>query len=387
MKVQEYLKANNLQKLQDELKIKVREYPRLCVLNYDQCFSDKHNPIVQECRGLILEKDTWKVVARSFDRFFNYGESINDKDFPVDKSLVQMKLDGSIISVYNYEGKWNVATRSMAMGEGETPMDLTFRELFDKAVERTKVWEYLNEDIGFTKDVTYVFELTSPMNRIVTPYKDTTVTLIGARNNITGDELLSNGLDIVAEYMGVNRPKSFKCNSLNDVIENTKKLEVLEEGYVLVYERNKGSHWRIKVKSERYLAIAHLRNNGVISAKRLLLLIVMNEQSEYCNYFPEDIKYIDFVSGIWTAILNNIALIHEKNCNIEVQKDYALAIMKEVNNPWEGGILFDMRKKKITLQEVVKSLDANGVTRLAKIIKLKERMAKEFGIKMEEEDT
>src|ERR1039457_173330 len=102
LKVQEYLANNSLQKLQEEHNIEVRDYPveNLVVLNYDMIECDKNDPIVQECRALILEKNTWKVVARSFDRFLNAGEDSNSKVFPVSKSRIEEKIDGSITSVY-----------------------------------------------------------------------------------------------------------------------------------------------------------------------------------------------------------------------------------------------------------------------------------------------
>lgn len=37
----------------------------------------KFDPIVRECRGLTIRTDTLEIVARSFDRFFNFGEDEN----------------------------------------------------------------------------------------------------------------------------------------------------------------------------------------------------------------------------------------------------------------------------------------------------------------------
>jgi hypothetical protein len=389
MKVQEYLKINGLQKLQNELKIKVREYQDRIVLNYDQIESPKNDPIVQECRALILRKDeNWSVMAQAYLRFLNVGEDQNTAEFPLtsSKTRVYSKIDGSIILLYwdNFNNKWQPSSRSCAFGEGESVMGNTFANIFYRAIENTNVigWLESNEK---NKEVTWIFELCSPETRVVTPFSEYKVVLTGARNVINGQELYGDALDMVAIGMKVERPESFSFASIDEAIEKANSLSCMSEGFVLCHEEGV-SFWRIKVKNSKYLAIANMRANGSISAKRILLLIVTNEQEEYLQYFKEDKKYFDYVSGIWTAILDNIASIHEKNCNIEAQKDYALAIMKEVNNPWESGILFEMRKKKVTLAEVVKNLDANGVTRLAKIIKLKERMAKEFGIKMEEEE-
>ena len=34
------------------------------------------SPVVQECRGLLLEEGTWNVVAMPFTKFFNFGEKL-----------------------------------------------------------------------------------------------------------------------------------------------------------------------------------------------------------------------------------------------------------------------------------------------------------------------
>jgi len=78
MQVQKYLKEHGLEKLKSEFSIVVTDYPDFVVLNYNQITSPRFNPIVDECRALILEKGTWKVLCRSFDRFYNWQESVSD---------------------------------------------------------------------------------------------------------------------------------------------------------------------------------------------------------------------------------------------------------------------------------------------------------------------
>lgn len=80
MKVIEYIRVHGLDSLTKEFGIKVKEYEEqgLFVLNYDQIASPKMDAIVQECRGLIIDKNT-EVVCRPFDRFFNYGKQKQTK--------------------------------------------------------------------------------------------------------------------------------------------------------------------------------------------------------------------------------------------------------------------------------------------------------------------
>ena len=74
--LQEYLTSHGLDKLQDELKINVFRHPTLPLVGfkYNQLESPRTHPIVRECRGVVLEDKTWKLVAKPFNRFFNVGE-------------------------------------------------------------------------------------------------------------------------------------------------------------------------------------------------------------------------------------------------------------------------------------------------------------------------
>ena len=47
---------------------------RLVMFKYSQFDSDFMNPLVRECRGIILDEDTFDVVSYAFDKFGNYGE-------------------------------------------------------------------------------------------------------------------------------------------------------------------------------------------------------------------------------------------------------------------------------------------------------------------------
>ena len=74
--VQKFLRNNSLKDLNEKFGIKVKEHDHFVGLNYHQIKSPKSHPIVMECRSLRLHKDeNWTVASRSFDRFFNYGET------------------------------------------------------------------------------------------------------------------------------------------------------------------------------------------------------------------------------------------------------------------------------------------------------------------------
>lgn len=67
----------------------------LVMFKYNQLNSDLGNPIVQECRGLILNADTFEVVSYPFNKFFNYGEA-HAADIDWSTAWVSQKLDGCV---------------------------------------------------------------------------------------------------------------------------------------------------------------------------------------------------------------------------------------------------------------------------------------------------
>ena len=114
LKVQEFLHGGGtLEELKEKLGIKLTYHPTdpLVILNYDQIESPKMDPIVQECRGLVIELHTWNVIARAFNRFFNAEEALDiNKNFDWNRFDAFEKADGSLVLVYWYK-EWRINTR------------------------------------------------------------------------------------------------------------------------------------------------------------------------------------------------------------------------------------------------------------------------------------
>jgi len=408
MQVQKYLKEKGLKSLVEEFKIDVREYEDRVVLNYDQIESSRFHPIIDECRALILQKDTWKVLARSFDRFYNLNEgvqshndgktyqrqaSFNDyeiDEFDLSKALVQHKLDGSIITVYHDGNDWCASTRKMAFAEGETTMGITFSDLFwGVANKKYNLKKHLNES-GIKGGFILIFELTGPENRIVTPYSEADITLIGGRFVVDTDEftemnefreLTNHELNCISKETGIKRPCTYQVTDLDNLVELVNNMPSMEEGVVLVLESSCGSHRRIKVKNVKYLAIAHLRNNGNISPRRILELVMANDHMEFLSYFPEDKKYFDFVECEYLQTVCEIKTVWERVKDIEDQKQFALTMMPMIKYSFAKGVLFSARKNKTSIESEMKQLDAK---KIADSMQLKEGFVKTFGINVEE---
>jgi len=304
MEVQKYLRSGKtLKDLKSELGIIFSEYENLVILNYSQIDSPKFHPITMECRGLILEKDTWDIVSFPFRRFFNENEGNLPFDYSSAKGLE--KIDGSLISVFFYKNSWLMSTR----GKIENPdkisfYDISFRDLFDTIVKQYPDF-YKKLSVSFA----YIFELVSPENRVVNIYKDRALYLLTMRTTYSWMELPPAEVNEWASKLGIKRPASVSFDSKDSLLNKAKELKALEEGFVaIIYERDMdGISWkRVKVKNPSYVAIHHLKNCMGKSLRSLIRLVMQNNQDEFLSYFPEFKSYIDEVSEKYYAFLKKV---------------------------------------------------------------------------------
>ncbi len=334
----------------DPYNLTIRERGNLLLFVYSQIDSDFDIPLVCECRGLILEKDTFKVVCLPFFKFWNAQEG---RAATIDWStaVVQEKVDGSILKVFWYEDKWCFSTMSMIdAGECTLQNDLdnrypTFYSLFMEGAKKAG----LNFD-SLNKNYTYMFELVSPYNRVVVPYSDIEIYHTGTRDNITLKEL---DIDI-----GVKKPKSYSFNNEAEVLEMASKLPFSEEGYVVV----DGNWNRVKIKGPAYVAIHHLKNNGVINKKRALALIMLNEHQEFLSYFKEYKEYFDKIDNAFNLYLGKIkADIESIDGKVfTTKKDYALTV-KGMTCPSLMFLIYDGRVKKDEWEKYIRAIPADKI--------------------------
>lgn len=158
-----------------------RDHPTLPlhILNYtERCQYEPGlwSPLTRQCRGLIYHRDTGEVVARPFPKFFNHGQAeapTLDLSAPV---IVTDKLDGSLGILYPAEGGWAIATRGSFTSE--------------QAQFATDLWRERYADVVVASDLTLLFEIVYPANRIVLDYAGLTdLILLGAVWNESGRSL------------------------------------------------------------------------------------------------------------------------------------------------------------------------------------------------------
>lgn len=277
MKIQEFLREHTTEDLERGYAIAVKRhpmFPNLLMLKYDQIGSPMAEPLVQECRGLILdEARDYAVVNFSFKKFFNAGEP-NAAVIDWQTAKVQEKLDGSLCQLYFYGNGWHVASSGLPDASGMVnDSGKSFEQLFDE------VWEASRYRLPADRDCCYAFELMTKFNRIVVVHERPRLVLIGVRNLKTLEEVEPES---VAVDNGWECVRSFPLTSVEQVAAAAEALDpVRQEGFVVV----DANFNRLKVKSPNYVALHHLVSK--MSMKGMVDLIRKNEGGEFLAYFPE----------------------------------------------------------------------------------------------------
>ena len=305
------------------------QHPQLVQLKYAVGRADMHDPVVQECRGLVLDReDGWRPVALPYRAFFNLREK-HAADIDWATARVTPKLDGTLMMMFHYQatvgadGEWLVATASCpdasTVAEG---CDISFRDLFWRIWHATGMGALPPNGMHH---LCFVFELLAPETRVVVPVATASLTLHGVRDMRT---LREEAPDSVAARMGwpcvATLPHLISATQVEAAAADISPLE--GEGFVVtdVFFR------RVKVKSRRYVLAAHLPRQHwgwahlqgkVVAAiasdameitsvhdRQVARLVLQGETSEFCSYFPQWASRFRAVAAI---LRKSIAVMEE----------------------------------------------------------------------------
>ena len=350
-KITDYIKQHNTWKEDfKNLGIKINEDEHFYIFNYDiDC--DFSSPLVQEARGIIIDKNTLEVACWPFNKFFNYHENYA-ADIDWSTARVQQKLDGSIIKLWfnKYTNSWQWSTNGMINAKNaltdKSPKYHNFMELILSCDNYIDIpWPALE------KDKTYIFELVGPDNKIVIDYTVNHLYHIGTRSNITGKEY-DTYLGAAIHGGFIDHPKEYSLNSLQDCLITIKYLNneaLTDEGFVVVDAKRQ----RIKIKTSEYLFYHHFCNNN-LTKKMVIKLLQTDDISidniikqypifkDMINHYQSEIERVEFEAAI--AISKARRIYRKYNYD---RKATAIEI-KKMKSPYEALMFNALGNRKRT---------------------------------------
>ena len=280
--------------------LKISEDGPYVMFKYNQLSSDFSNPIVREARGIIFKRDDWShPVCWPFMKFFNYGEP-NATELDWSTAFVTEKIDGSLMKVW-YDKNWHISTNGTIDAFAAKLNDIKVHDFEELFLETLGKYNY-NCFGAFTdrldSDLTYMFELVSPYNRVVIPYEEPAIYFLGARDNYTGEEF--NCSSLVAGALGMGRfklPKQYPLTSADDCLKLAEAFSWNQEGFVACDAQFN----RVKIKSPAYVMAHYARNNNVINRKHLIKIIITNEVEEFLCYASDYMEEFEKVQNLMNS--------------------------------------------------------------------------------------
>lgn len=260
-------------KLVEEGYIRKVEKGDLILYNYtDKTTYARHwNDYTKAARGIILEKSTSKLVAKTFPKFFNLGEIEETflPNLPDATYDVYEKVDGSLGIIFHYNGEWHVATRGSFTSE--------------QAKKGLEILRSQYKMACLSPDTTYLVEIVYPDNKIVVNYgNEEKLVLLGAY--IGSSELSFEDVKVAAAYLGMPIVKQYNY-TINEMIELQKTMPKDQEGFVVKFRNG----LRVKIKGEEYLKIHKMISNmSPLSFWEVMVNGVVNR--EYIMQLPEEFR-------------------------------------------------------------------------------------------------
>lgn len=315
------------------------DYDNYRVFNYRLAsYTDFCLPDALEARGIMFylkEGQEPKLVCRPFKKFFNRNE--NPFTMNIDYSKIKksaIKEDGSIITSFidQETGKLRVKSKqslisdqaAMAQAVLEDPSNFM---LYEEVEDLTR------------EDLTVMFELVSPANRIVLEYPKTELRVIGIRCNKTGNlierDTLSDGIFMAVRNRWVFEMHNFSKNpkgATEAMVESIAGQQGIE-GYVFTLEDGT----MFKEKTDWYKSLHHLKDS--VSNERHLFEAIIDETIDDVKamfatdtFTMERIRSMeDKVIPRFNHIVKTIEDFYVANVSLE-RKEYALLGQKELGN-------------------------------------------------------
>jgi T4 RnlA family RNA ligase len=387
LNLQKILKTRSLDDLRkDPFNLHINAKGNLVIFKYNQFNSDFSNKVVKESRGIILEKGTWNIVAHPFDKFFNYGEN-QAYNLSLEDSYILEKVDGSIIKVYFYDGEWRVATNGTIDAEDASNMDgITFAKIFFDVISKED-FDKLTAD--FSPNLTYIFELVHPSNRIVVDYGDLKeLVFIGLKENdgkLRDFNIFHKSIKKKYEKLFKNLPIRFASIFNIGNIDDMRELEELAdaanvmgnefEGYVVTQVKDDLVVGRVKIKSPKYVHLHHVATGESVT-NNLIRVLLDNEENEFEVYLDklpdvvrEEYKLLKKRYFELIEYLSKESKYYKKVASRLTRKELALEIQDKVTRDRVGFMFTMVDKPELKAIDVIQGLyKQKGVKRIKNLL-------------------
>lgn len=362
----------------DEFKVVRKDW--YTVVNYMVAFSETFDwtdrniagsVMRRECRGLIFDSASGKLLSRPYHKFFNVGErpelAMDNVDMSANHVIFE-KLDGSMIRPVPVPGsdcyEFRLGTKA-----GITDVAMS-----------AEVWMANHSNyVEFVKmclvhGITPIFEWCSRKNRIVVDYPEDRLVLTAVRHNEKGWYMPHRALANFARDYQLDLVKVINSASdnIHELVDTIRAWEG-DEGVVVRFEASRphggaDQGHMLKIKADAYLVLH--RSKDAISNEKNIIEVVLNDQVD--DLMPvlteSDAKRLrDFQRAFWMSVdevaSEMVDVYLAEGVGIEEQRDFANRFVKSQPahlHPFLYGLRKGRSARDMLVDSISKSISSQG---------------------------
>lgn len=263
----------------------VKEYDNLYLVKYDKEKCDMTNIDINKCRGLVLEKNTNKLVCVPPTHSQNVQLFNN---IPAEKTQYEEFVEGTMINIFKYKDTMYLSTRSCLGGYNTFYSNKTFSTLFGEIIDLSK-FDVIEDNMNLT------FILQHPENIIVKAYKVPNIKLVYGvsihEHKLEYYDLINLQKLLLEKGLNFEIPKKYSVNKITDVYEILNQMDHTEQGIIL--KNTEYGYLRSKIWNDHYKYVRQLKGNS--NKKKFMYLELRKNKSidEYLKYFEDDAELFE----------------------------------------------------------------------------------------------
>jgi RNA ligase len=342
---------------------RVMEKDGYTVINYAVAFEetfkwDSNDPVGsavrRECRGLIFNNETGKLISRPYHKFFNVGEKEETQLHKVnlyEPHVVLEKLDGSMIRPIPTAEGFKLATKA-----GVTDISQQAEEFI---ADKPHYSRFISKCLLI--NVTPIFEWVSRKNRIVVDYPTDNLILTGMRYNDTGFYLDYDAMKNYASAWNISVIKAVDGLAVQNIELFVKQVREWDDGEGIVL-RFDTAHM-VKVKADDYV-LRHKTKDSISQEKNVIATILDDSVDDLVPLLtPQDAERLQqFQHAFWESVEDvcmDIYDLHKQIDKGQDQKEYAILVNSTIAKTHQS-FMYQLRKKvpvkDLVIEQIRKSL-------------------------------
>lgn len=348
--------------IEDHPEFKVMDKGWYTVINYMVAFEDTFSLIRhrthynmwmrRECRGLIFDNATGKLISRPYHKFFNVGERDETQMNKInlyESHVILEKLDGSMIRPIPTPEGFRLGTKA---GITDVAMNA---EVF--IGDKPHYGTFINKCIQ--KGTTPIFEWCSRKNRIVVDYPEDQLILTGLRYNTTGLYVDYQTMNTYATAWNIPVVKSLSGLAVQNIDLFVNQIREWDDGEGVVIRFDDGH--MVKVKADEYI-LRHRSKDQISSEKNVIEVILNDAVDDMIPLLTEDdaTRLRKFQSEFWSAVdevAQDLTTIFEGGDKMYPdKKEFAVEFVKRMLLPIHHPFMFGMKQGKECKQLLIDSI-------------------------------